>query len=519
MKIPYGITDFEKIREENLLYIDKTKYIEVLEDLNTDYLFFIRPRRFGKSLFLSVLEHYYDLERKEEFDKLFADLYIGKKSTKRKNSYFVLKFNFSGLNTTTYNELLESFEDSIVGSLIRFFTYYNMYFLNTAKIILKIEKARSIRKMLDILYNEVATTNYKIYLIIDEYDHFANDIIAMGDGDYYRELIRASGFVRDFYENIKIGTEKVIDKIFITGIAPIMLDDMTSGFNISSNITMIPQTNEMLGFTEAEVKNIFAKLSWVNDQDDIMTELRKYYNGYLFNNSGKSRVYNPDMILYFLGQWQLIGEYPDQLIDDNVKTDYGRLNRLIANQKNREIVEQIIETERITAKIVTKFSFEMMYDDDYFVSLLFYMGLLTIEKKVRKRYELKIPNYAIKMVYWEYFEKKLGETYHLTYNRTALEESIEEMAYAGDIKPFLEFTSEQILQKLSNRDLMRFNEKNLKIILRSLLAVAEVYNPISEREVENGYIDIYLEKDFRFQDIKYEWLWELKYLKKVKLVC
>jgi hypothetical protein len=358
----------------------------------------------------------------------------------------------------------------------------------------------------------VKTTGKKIYLIIDEYDHFANDIIAMGDNDFYKEIIRASGFVRDFYETVKIGTESVIDRIFITGISPIMLDDLTSGFNIAMNITMEHEMNEMLGFTREEIRSACEKLGIGQTEIDI--KIKEYYDGYLFHPEGNERLYNPDMMLYFLDQYIRKKRMPERLIDDNVKMDYGRLNRLAVNKENKKMLEKIIQDESITSDIVTRFSFDRMYDQDYFISLLFYMGLLTIDRKERTRLVLKIPNYVIKTVFWEYIADSLKKDYGVKIDTTQLKKAIEDMAYNGTIEPFITYVSQNILKSLSNRDMIDFDEKYIKVILLSLLNISPVYIPLSEREVETGYMDIYLERDMRTPDVKYEWILELKYIKK-----
>ncbi|EMT40074.1 MULTISPECIES: ATP-binding protein [Thermoanaerobacter] len=512
-KIPYGMSNFRAMREEGYLYVDKTMYIEKIENLNSKYLFFIRPRRFGKSLFLSTLENYYDINNEKDFEKLFGDLYIGKNPTKLKNSYMILKLNFSGLNTENKDQLKESFLLSVKNSINALLGRYEGILENTEEIRKKIDQITDINAVIMTIINEVKKVGKKIYLIIDEYDHFANDIIAMGESEFYREIVRASGFVRDFYETLKIGTESVIDRIFITGISPIMLDDLTSGFNIALNVTMDLSLNEMLGFTEEEVVKILEEVG-IEEKENLINNLRELYDGYKFNKNAKTRVYNPDMVLYFLAQYKNTGGYPEYLIDDNVKTDYGRLNRLTMNEENRALLERIIKEEGIVAEIVTKFSFDRMYDEEYFVSLLFYMGLLTIKDSVYNVTKLTIPNYIIKTIFWEYFEKKLKEENNIKYETEEIAKATWEMAFQGDIKPFVEFISTNILNRLSNRDIVKFDEKYIKVILFSYLTISNVYRPISERETEGGYIDIYLERDIRIPDVKYEWLIELKYIKK-----
>jgi uncharacterized protein YoxC len=514
-KIPYGMSNFRAMREEGYLYVDKTMYIEKIENLNSKYLFFIRPRRFGKSLFLSTLENYYDIKNEKDFEKLFSDLYIGKNPTKLKNSYMILKLNFSGLNTENKDQLKESFLLSVKNSINALLNRYEGIIENTEEIRKKIDQITDINAVIMTIINEVKKVGKKVYLIIDEYDHFANDIIAMGESEFYREIVRASGFVRDFYETLKIGTESVIDRIFITGISPIMLDDLTSGFNIALNVTMDLSLNEMLGFTEEEVVKILEEVGIEEkEREKSLEELKELYDGYLFSAEAEKRIYNPDMVLYYLDSIVRYKKPPRNLIDDNVKTDYGRLNRLTMNEENKVLLERIIKEEGIVAEIVTKFSFDRMYDEEYFVSLLFYMGLLTIERQEKTRLFLKIPNYVIKTIMWEYIETNLKKEYKINLDLNELRKTIEEMAYEGRIKPYIEYISQNVLKVLSNRDIIKFDEKYIKVILITYLVNSKAYRPISERETEGGYIDIYLERDIRIPDVKYEWLIELKYIKK-----
>jgi hypothetical protein len=275
---------------------------------------------------------------------------------------------------------------------------------------------------------------------------------------------------------------------------------------------MDQEMNEMLGFTREEVSGICDKLGIGQKEIDI--KIKEYYDGYLFHPEGNERLYNPDMMLYFLDQYIRKKRMPERLIDDNVKMDYGRLNRLTVNKENKKMLEKIIQDESITSDIVTRFSFDRMYDQDYFISLLFYMGLLTIDRRERTRLVLKIPNYVIKTVFWEYIADSLKKDHGIKIDTAQLKKAIEDMAYNGTIEPFITYVSQNILKFLSNRDMIDFDEKYIKVILLSLLNISPVYIPVSEREVETGYIDIYLERDMRTPDVKYEWILELKYIKK-----
>jgi hypothetical protein len=516
LKLPYGISDFYKIRTGNFFYVDKTIYIEKLERLGSEYLFFIRPRRFGKSLFLSMLENYYDLNKKADFADLFADLYIGKHPTDLRNKYFILRLNFSGLDTADSIELKRSFQRRFKGTVIRFLDEYSNYVKDASKLKSRLEQSDDIVSVWEILFEAVVPSGIKIYLIVDEYDDFANNIIATGDGLFYKEIIRASGFVRSFYKTVKVGTESVIDRIFITGISPIMLDDLTSGFNIAENLTMDPICGEMLGFTEEEVRGIVDQFQLDIDSKPLMDELRSLYNGYLFHEDGMVKVYNPDMILYFFKRWSRFGRFPKQRIDDNVKTDYTRLRRLISNEHNRSMLTQIIADEQVIARIVSRFSFDNMYEEENFISLLFYMGFLTIEKATyHRQVKLVIPNYVIKIVLWEHFGRMLQETMGIKYRLVSdLSEAMFEMSAKGNIRPFVNFMSEMI-QGMSYRDTM--SEQLCKGILLCYIDLTDTYRIASEREIRKGYTDILLQKGSIYSadgpEVKFEWMLELKYIK------
>ncbi|MCL0106137.1 ATP-binding protein [Peptococcaceae bacterium] len=294
-----------------------------------------------------------------------------------------------------------------------------------------------------------------------------------------------------------------------------------SGFNIAQNLTLKKELNDMMGFTEQEVKCMLERLdiklkSPENQRelsiDEILEILKKNYNGYLFNEEAKERIYNPSMLLYFLNE-AVHSRFPRTLIDDNIKTDYGRLNRLAFHPKNKQVLEQITKEEQITAKLETAFSFDRMYDEQYFVSLLFYMGLLTIDKKQYGITNLKIPNYVIKELFWEYIENRIRIDYGIEPDIPRVAKAIWEMGTEGKIKPFLDYISQSVLKPLSNRDLIKFDEKYIKIIILAYLTITKQFHIISERETQEGYIDIYLEKDLRAPDIEYEWAIELKYLK------
>ncbi|GHT01482.1 hypothetical protein AGMMS49525_02310 [Bacteroidia bacterium] len=520
-RLPYGTSNFGKLISENYAYVDKTQFLEQLENEVNPYQFFIRPRKFGKSLFFSLLEHYYDINRAKDFNKLFGELYIGKHPTPQNNSYLVLNFDFSGLDTSTAEGFQRSFVRKIRTAVQRFLLEHKSVIKSSEldkerQNVFDPDKDLGMNTSLEVAYMTAAEAGMKIFVIIDEYDHFANDLIAMGSQlgkDVYHNMVHANGLVRDFYEALKTGTKTVIDRIFITGISPVMLDDLTSGFNIAVNLTLEPKYNEMMGFTQQEVEALMHETGV--DPNFINVDMKMYYDGYLFHKNGEQRVYNPSMILYFFYQILTSQKAPENIIDDNLKTDYNRLRRMVQNEENRNTLIEIVQNNGIMSDVISKFSIDRLEDTKYFISLLFYMGLLTVDRYHDGRLYLKIPNYSIRTVYWEYLEQLT-----LEWNKDVMidlrqqTDAVWQLAYPGNLHPYIEYVSKNIFSRLSNRDLQQFDEKYIKIMLLNGLFQSKLYVPRTEKEVENGYIDIFLQRSPLLPDIKYEWVWELKYLKK-----
>jgi hypothetical protein len=487
----------------------------MLENESKKYHFFIRPRKFGKSLFLVMLSHYYDVLQASKFEVLFGDLYIGKNPTPKKNSYAILEFDFSGIDTSGEEEFKASFSRKVQYTVTSFIYKYRDFFPDATALMQKIETNYRGIAALDAVCNYAKSVNIKLFAIIDEYDHFANDLIAMGSrlgDDVYRRMVRANGLVRDFYETLKIGTKSVVDRIFITGISPVMLDDLTSGFNIADNLTLRLKYNEMMGFTQDETDWLMAETGVNPSQIDI--DMSLYYNGYLFHSAGKNRLYNPSMVLFFFDLVLSEETMPSDLIDPNLKTDYGRLQRLIQNENNRDALIRIVKDGSIVAKIIEKFSIDILFSDEYFISLLFYMGLITIKEPCVSEVRLCIPNYSIRTVYWEYLRRLTAESSPLMSIETRpLTDAIQAMALEGDLRRYIDYVSQNAFSKLSDKDLKRFDEKYVKIMLLAYLFQSEIYIPMSEYETGSGYTDIFLQRNPRIPEIKYEWVLEIKYLK------
>ena len=511
-KIIYGNSNFRKVKINNdYLYIDKTKYIKRLENLNEDFVIFLRPRRFGKSLFLSTLQYYYDENSADEFEQIFQNTYIGADPTPLKSSYRILFFEFSGINTDGGVEVIyEGFRDNIRSAIHRYFKNYDYD--------KKIDKLYEINTPLGLIkYFFNIVENDKIYLLIDEYDQFANAILAYSMQDFLK-IIGKGGFVRSFYEILKTATlSGTVKKMFITGVTPITLDSLSSGFNIVSNISQHRDFNAMAGFTQDEVKysldNSIFKKCHIDKKGELLQKIKIWYNGYLFNIKANKRVYNSTLLNYFISQFDYRDcTMPTKMLDVNVASDYRAIMKLFnigESERNFKILEELIENNSITGIIKDRYDLNREFDEDDFITLIYSMGFITIKDEIiGGLYEFEIPNYVIKMLYFNYFAVEIEQR-----NNFKIKGSIGKILtklLLGDSEPFKEQLNE-VVKVLSNRDFMGFDEKYFQVITLSLLSFAEFYFIESQPEKDNKYPDILLTgRDPRTPN---NYLFELKWIK------
>ena len=521
-KIPYGISDYRVIQDENYLYVDKTRFIEELEYLNTKYPVFLRPRRFGKTLLVSTLQYYYDKNCADEFDALFGDTYIGTHKTALANQYYVLRFDFSKLDAESEETLKKSFYRSVLVRLDDFCVYYGLDISITES------NDYNVADLLDrflIKVNQII--DRKLYIMIDEYDHFANAILS--NRQVFAKITSKEGFVRSFYEVFKTHTSgSCIDRIFITGVTSLTLDSLTSGFNIAKNVSMSPKLNEMAGFTSEETKTLL-KEAEVTDIEKTMELLTENYNGYRFHKRAENKVFNSNMVLYFLDEYQEEQGIPHQLTDPNMTSDYRKLTAMFdlfeEEETKQAVLEQIMSNESLETDIITNFDFHSHFRKADFLSLLFYLGLLTITGEgTLYDVQLQTPNYVIRDIYYQYYSN------YLQVHPEEMRNAVGMIALYNDFGEYNKLI-ESILKlhkenpphlrsaESSDEDYKDFRESRLKSIMLSCFGNQKFFLVKSEYPVNGKRIDIAL-FDRRRRDqktrTKYNYLLEIKYIPKAQ---
>ena len=526
----YGLTDFILIQKENYYYVDKTSFIRNIES-SSPFLFFIRPRRFGKSLWLAVMECYYDIGRKDEFEEIFRGTEIYNNPTEERNSYFILRFNFSDV-CSEIDKVESSFNNTIKLSVMSFLRKYSSFFEKSYEEVYNIIKNTvPASEVLKSLQNFLISSKIKIYLLIDEYDNFTNTILSTTGKDRYQAITHGEGFYRHFFNVIKSGTTgpgAPIGKLFITGVSPVTMDDVTSGFNIGSNISTKPDFNEMVGFTEketVELLNYYYNEKILNEKPDrIMNILKPWYNNYLFSEERKEKLYNSDMVLYFIKEYTELKRLPKDMLDQNIRTDYKKLKYLIITDSsgkyrvngNFNKLKTILEEGEVSSNIITAFPAHRVAEPDNFMSLLYFLGLLTIKEIKYGMPLLKIPNETIRQLYYEYIREGYRDTEIFTLDFYKLGNLFRNMAYEGKWEDLISYITEEMNKQTALRDLI-YGEKSIQTFLRAYLNVSNYYITKTETELNRGYADILLIPNLHaFPDLPCSYIFEIKYLKSKK---
>lgn len=518
--LPYGMMNFEDIRLDNYYYVDKTSFIPLIEQSDR-FFFFIRPRRFGKSLTLNMLQHYYDVRTKDKFDSLFGDLYIGKYPTKDRNSYLVIKLNFSGITGELHN-YRKSLDEHCRIVFDYFCDVYADYLPEGIKE--KMAEKDGVVSQFEYLFTECARVNQKIYLFIDEYDHFTNTILSDVDSlNRYTDETHKEGYLRAFFNKIKSGTDSSIKRCFITGVSPVTMDDLTSGFNIGTNYSLSPRFNEMMGFTEDEVRKMLTYYSttshFSHTVDELIELMKPWYDNYCFaqESYGRTTMYNSNMVLYFVKNYiEYNGETPKDMIEDNIRIDYEKLRMLIRKDKefahDASIIQTLVSQGYITGELKKGFPAASIIDPDNFVSLLYYFGMLTISGTHEGKCKLTIPNQVVREQLYTYLLNTYNDA-NLSFSSYEKNELSSALAYRGTWKTYFDYIADCLKRYASQRDKQK-GESFVHGFTLAMTAQNRFYRPISEADTQEGYADIFLSPLLDiYPDMKHSYVIELKYAK------
>ncbi len=519
-RIPYGMQNFADVIMEDCYYVDKTPFIEEIEESNK-YFFFIRPRRFGKSITLSMLENYYDINKKDQFETLFGKLYIGEYPTRERNSYLVIHLNFAMIAAG-----LDNYQQGMdTHCNIMFCSFCDKYAsLLPPGIKEEMNQRPDAVGQLTYLCEQCAAVGQKIYLFIDEYDHFTNQILAHKEHEKrYREQTHGEGYLRLFFDTIKGAAGSALGRVFVTGVSPVTMDDLTSGFNIGTNYSLNPRFNEMTGFTEEEVRDLLgyyaSVLPFNHSVDELVQVMKPWFDNYCFaiKSYGKTTMYNSIMVLNFIDNY-ISNDYdfPNKMVEPNIRIDYDKIRMLIRHDKefahDASIIQDLVTKGFVTGKLVENFPAERINDPDNFLSLLFYFGMVTIDGEYKGATKFVIPNEVVRDQMYTYLLDTYKEN-DLTYEAYDKGKLESKLAFDGDYKPYFDYIADCLKRYASQRDKQK-GEAFVHGFTLAMTSQCQFYRPISELDNDGGYADIFLLPlcDI-YKDMTDSYIVELKYCK------
>ena len=520
-RIPYGMQSFEDIMERDCYYVDKTPFIEDIEESHM-YFFYIRPRRFGKSLTLSMLENYYDINKADKFESLFGKLYIGENPTPEHNQYLIIHLNFAVVNAGL-DDYKKGMDAACNLVFLNFCDIYKQYLPEDVIPRMKAECNDAVSQ-LSFLCAECLKVGKKIYLFIDEYDHFTNKILANKEHlTRYREQTHGEGYLRTFFDTIKMAAGGALARVFVTGVSPVTMDDLTSGFNIGTNYSLNPRFNEMTGFSEEEVREMLeyyaGVLPFKHTVDELVKTIKPWYDNYCFAEEeyGKATMYNSVMVLNFLSKYIDNGyDIPRNMVEGNIRIDYDKIRMLIRHDKeffdDASIIQELVTKGFVTGNLVENFPAERINDPDNFLSLLFYFGMVTIDGTLNGETKFIIPNEVVRDQMYTY----LLDTYRdndLTFGQYEKNKLESQLAYKGAYKPYFDYIADCLKRYSSQRDKQK-GEAFVHGFTLAMTCQCKFYRPISELDNDGGYADIFLLPlcDI-YKDMTDSYIVELKYCK------
>ena len=402
--IPYAVANYADLRDRGFYYVDKTDYIPRLEAYNAPV--FLRPRRFGKSLLVSTLAHYYDRTLTHRFEDLFGGTYIGSHPTPEHNRYMIIRYDFSAMVMSDNMEGLEQNFNDLNCSPVEIMVIHNRDLFGDFKFT---TRGNASKMLEEALAYARAHDLPPVYILIDEYDNFTNQLLTSYNDPLYEKVTTADSFLRTFFKVIKKGIgEGSIRTCFCTGVLPVTMDDLTSGYNIAEILTLESDFINMLGFTHAEAD---AYLRYVLDKytgsqeryDEIWQLIVNNYDGYRFSPKGE-KLFNATILTYFLKNFATRhGEVPEEMIDENLRTDIGWLRRLTLSLENsKAMLDALVIDNGLAynvADLSSKFNKQKFFDKNFYPVSLFYLGMTTLQNNFR----MALPNLTMRSIYMDYY--------------------------------------------------------------------------------------------------------------------
>ena len=515
---PYGEPSFEALRKPSYAYVDKTRFIETLERCGTRFPFIVRPRRFGKSVFANMLMAYYDKAAKDDFAKNFAGTWIGEHPTPFANQYFVLKFDFSGIDCGA--RIIENFTEKVKAGMEDFISRYMQYDPQMEGLL---DESCSSPATLLVKFLRLSRRKLqgKIYLIIDEYDQFAQEVLS-NDPERFRAMTGSEGFLKTFYANIKDATQTLIDWVFITGVTSISLDSMTSGFNVAKNLSTSPLFAGMLGFTDDEVRNLIPQIvdtkRYGHSCDDIFNRMKMLYDGYRFSQDSEVTVFNSSMCLYYLSEIAERNREPDILLDPSFSIDLSKIDGILSLGKDKNFVEKIVLDTLFDRPIKSlgispaiNLNFSTGLSNREVLTALVFMGFLTLSSEEPET--LVCPNRAVKDLFFQYWFWRVEHLQELDFPVERLKKIMATLAN-GEAYPLFEFVSEALSNAVGVHALSHLNEIAIQMATYMAVNTNSIYKGAAEEEALGvGFTDLILRPNEKHPDAV-GWVMEFKYLKK-----
>ena len=531
IQFAYGNADFAEIRRTKCFYVDKTPFLPLLENptFGGKNLLFLRPRRFGKSSLISMMKHYYDLSLAEEYDELFRGLWVYDHPTPERSQHIVLHLNFSTVSGDSNEATLKtSFAIEVKMALRGLETRYRDRIPDLRGLSSQVTNVQEPADVLKMLVGLMQGRREKLYVLIDEYDTFANALLSANETDLYEKITDHFGFVRAFYRTLKAGADSsVVSRVFMTGGTPILLDDLVTGFNVATNISNDANFNALAGFTHTDVERAVDELLGdmpelrpaITDRSALLETLARFYDGYRFAEDATDRMFNSTLVIYCLKGLASKRKYPKTMLDPNARTDYQKLHALWSNagpegEERRAVLEQILSEGHVSSPLVERFGMRTEATTSQFVSLMYYTGMLTLSPKAPEGdvFLFEPPNRVIRELSWEHYARLLEDIRGLVLRSQPISLALLEIAHHGNLEPFTQLLRKTILPVLSVRDLRKHDEKAMKMLLIGILVTSGLFYVLSEKEFAQGFNDLFISPVESVHQAKYAWMFELKYV-------